>query len=196
MTTVRQMERQWNARGYGRMSRELLTARPEASFRFPTQGFEEARTAALGLIRLDELNQAHVPLASKLVRTLIATQEADGGWGDAATTALCLRALLCGRGEGVAVDRALGYLANLQREEGIWPAEPLRRMPGDAGVSAFVLYQLGDQPRFRAAVRFDDALAWFTRRSDALDANSAVTWERAALRCRRRCVTASLPGMS
>lgn len=149
MTTVRQIERDWDARGYGRLSRRLLDARPEQSFQFPTQGFDGARTAALALIRLDELNQPHVPLASKLVRTLLATQEPAGGWGDPATTALCLRALLGSGGDGIAIDRGLAWLASLQKEEGIWPAEPLRRMPEDAGVSAFVLYQLGDQPSFR-----------------------------------------------
>lgn len=185
MTTVRQIERDWDARGYERLSRRLLDARPEASFHFSTQGFDGARTAALALIRLDELNQSHVPLAAKLVRTLLATQEPGGAWGDPATTALCLRALLGSNGDGIAIDRGLAYLASLQKEEGIWPAEPLRRMPEDAGVSAFILYQLGDQPAFRAAIRFQDSLQWFEKGRGLLDQNSQRMWEQAALKCRR-----------
>ena len=34
-------------------------------------------------------------------------------------------------------------------------------MPGDAFASAFVLYQLGNNARFRGAVRFGDAVHWF-----------------------------------
>jgi hypothetical protein len=196
MTTVRQIERQWDARGYGKLSRQLLTARPEASFHFPVHGSDSTRTAALALIRLEELNQSHVPLASRLVRTLISTQDADGGWGDPATTALCLRALLCCDGRGAAIERGMSYLAQLQKESGIWPAEPLRRMPEDAKVSAFILYQLGDHPRFRSAVRFDDAIGWFAARASALDPVAAIEWERAAFRCRRHVAPANLPGMS
>ncbi len=186
MTTVRQMERDWDARGYGRLSRNLLAARPEASFQFPSQGFDGARTAAWALIRLDELNQAHVPLASKLIRTLLATQEPSGGWGDPATTALCIRALLSCNGDGLAIDRGVAFLARLQKEEGIWPADPLPRMPEDPGVSAFILYQLGDQPIFRNAVRFQDALAWFEKGRGLLDRTSQAMWEQASLKCHRR----------
>ena len=51
--------------------------------------------------------------------------------GEPMLTALCLRALLSNQGAGLAVESALGYLAGLQQDSGIWPRVPLRRFPGD-----------------------------------------------------------------
>src|SRR2546428_386722 len=83
-------------------------------------------------------------------RALLAAQNVnDGGWGDPVVTALCVRALLCGRGNGPSIDFGLRYLANLQKTEGVWPAGPIRRLPADPAASAFVLFQLGDRPHFR-----------------------------------------------
>src|SRR5688500_16108573 len=142
MTTVKQIERAWTARTYEKLFRELVSSRPESGFRLEVQTSRSALAAAMGVIRLEELNQSHVPLYSKLLRALIGSQDADGGWGDPVSTALCLRALLCGQGTGEAVERGMAYLANLQKDEGTWPQVPLRRMSADAYVSAFVLYQL------------------------------------------------------
>lgn len=185
MTTIRQIERFWTAREYTTLFRELVAARPEARFRLEVD-VRPALAAAIAAVRLDELAQSHAPLYTRLVRAILAAQEADGGWGDPVTTTLCLRALMCGRGEGVAVERGLVYLANLQKPEGIWPNLPLRRMPADAHVSAFILGQLGDGPAFRAAVRFDQAVQWFRTHVEELDADTAELWSRAALRCRTR----------
>ena len=111
--------------------------------------------AALSLIRLDELEQAHNPLSRKLLNVLLVGQELDGGWGDPLTTALCLRALLCGHGQGQAVQRALTYVATMQKAEGIWPKEPLRRMPGrrvHVGVHPDAAWRPPSVPRRRATV--------------------------------------------
>src|SRR5687768_14334307 len=105
MITVRQIERTWNAKEYDRLVRELLGGRPEARYRFEMELTRAPLAAALAVIRLDELAQGYVPLYSRLVRALLSTQEADGGWGDPATTALCCRALACGNGNGLAIDR-------------------------------------------------------------------------------------------
>ena len=184
MITIRQIERSWTARTYDKLFRELAAARPEAAFRFDHEQGRATPAAAMAVIRLDELSQSYVPLYAKLVRAILASQETDGGWGDAMTTALCLRALLCSNGDGVAVDRGLTYLANLQKSEGVWPAVPLRRMPADAYVSAFVLLQLGDNARFREAVRFADAVAWFESHEGSLDPTARPLWDRAGHRCR------------
>lgn len=180
MMTIRQIERFWNAKSYSRLSQELLAARQEALFQL--DGLDHpCFVAALAMIRMDEFSQSHVPLFSALVRTVVSAQERDGGWGDPATTALCVRALLVDRGEGIAIEAGLRYLATLQKEEGIWPNGPLRRMPADPGVSLFILYQLGDHPRFRQAVRFTDASAWFARNESMLSPE-----------CRNLCHWASL----
>lgn len=184
MITVRQIERHWEAKAYDKLFGELLLARPEGSFRL---GFDTARAlpaAALAIIRLDELSQSHVKLYSKLVKAVLSAQEADGGWGDLVTSALCLRALFCGNGNGVAIERGLAYLAGLQKSEGIWPNIPIRRMPADAYVSALILYQLGDNPAFRKAVRISDAATWFALHEPSLDAETRALWNRVRVRCR------------
>lgn len=184
MTTVRQIERLWNARQYTRLFRDLIATRPERGFRLEMELDKPVPTAALALIRLEELTQSHVPLYSQLLRTVLSAQESDGGWGDPMATALCLRALMAGEGQGLAIEQGLMYLGALQKTEGIWPNVPMRRMPADPYISAFILYQLGDAPRFRSAVRFFDALNWFETHEHALDTETRQLWDRAALRCR------------
>jgi hypothetical protein len=184
MTTVRQLERLWNAGSQQILLRELLAGRPEGALRLYTDLNTPVAVAALILIRLDELAQSHVPLYSRLLKMILAAEEGDGGWGDPLTTALCLRALLAGKGEGVIIDRGFEYLAQSQRSEGLWPQVPLRRMPGEPFVSAFILLQLGADERFRAAVRFGDALRWFEDNLQQLDPDTRRLWDHAALRCR------------
>src|SRR5260221_3720394 len=184
MTTVKQIDRQWTAKAYGRLFHELVSTRPESSFCGLLDARRPVISAAMAIIRLEELSQSHAPVYPKLLRTLLAAQEADGGWGDLMGSALCLRALLCGRGNGIAIDRALGYFANLQKTEGIWPNEPIRRMPADPYLSAFILFQLGDHARFREAVRLVDAATWFETHDSSLDAETRRLWTRAGVRCR------------
>ena len=159
MLTVRHLEREWNAGAYRRLMNELLAARGEASPKAQAELSRPAGVAAMVMVRLDELGQAHAPLFSKLLRTVLTAQDADGGWTDPVVTALAVRALRLTNGQGVAVDRGLQYLANLQKENGLWPAEPLRRLPGDTFVTAWVLFHLGNDPSFRRTVQYDDALA-------------------------------------
>jgi hypothetical protein len=186
MQTTRQIDRFWNARQYDRLTRELLSARIEFSPRLLAELARPVPSAALALIRLDELNQGVHPLNEKLIRTIIAAQEGDGGWGDLIVSALCLRALMCNRGQGIAIDRGIAYLAALQKTEGPWPSVPIRRTTEDAFVSAFILFQLADQEAFRAAVRLDDAIDWFVQNEPNMDPDSRRLWHRASLRCRLR----------
>jgi hypothetical protein len=185
MTTIRHIEKAWVARRYGKLLAELVAARPEGQFGLGEATGQALPAAAMGVVRLDELAQTHVPLYTRLVRAILAAQEADGGWGDPAVSALCLRALLCGGGQGVAVERGMQYLASLQKAEGIWPGVPLRRMPADPHASAVILHQLGDAPAFRSAVRFGDAVAWFEHNRDRLDSDTRRLWDLAAGRCGR-----------
>lgn len=184
MVTVRQLERDWEGRKYERLLASLTAARPEGMFAFDTAGGRTVPAAAMALVRLDELNQSHVPLYGRLVRALLASQSTgDGGWLDPAVTAFCLRALTAGRGNGLAVERGLDYLADLQKADGLWPAGPIRRMVADPAASAFVLYQLGDNPRFRHAVRFDDAVRSLESRARPLDSDAKAWWQLARMKC-------------
>jgi hypothetical protein len=184
MITVRQIERHWESKAYSRLFAELLAARAEAAFRLGIHCDGALPAAALAIIRLDELTLSHVKLYSRLVKTLVAAQEPDGGWGDLVTTSLCLRALFCGNGNGAAIDRGLAYLAAMQKSEGIWPAIPIRRSAADPYVSAIVLYELGEHSSFRQAVRLPQAIQWFTSHGHSLDQETRNLWNRARVKCR------------
>lgn len=192
MITVRLMERLWASKRYGNIVREMLASRPEASLRLEMELGRAAPAAALILIRLDELSQQNAPLYGKLVRVILAEQQSDGGWGDLFSTAVCLRALLCGSGQGDAIDAGLAYLAALQKDDGAWPTAPLRRMPADAFASAFIVLQLSDRPAFRQTVRFADALAWPEENPEAIEPCSKPLWQLVRLRCSSRHIARGL----
>src|SRR6266567_4250477 len=118
MITTRQIERLWTAKSFKKLFSELMAARPESAFHFERELEKPTAVSALAMIRLDELSQSYLPLYGQFLRTVLAAQEADGGWGDLTATALCIRALLCGNGDGVAIERGLAYLANLQKPQG------------------------------------------------------------------------------
>jgi hypothetical protein len=183
MMTVRQIERLWNARAYPRLLHTLLTIRPEAALRLEGDLDSRSASCAIAMIRLEELNQSHTEMYRSLLKALIAYQSLDGSWTDPLTTSLCLRALLAGHGSGRSVDLGLSYLSNLQKDEGIWPNEPIRRMPADAYVSAFILYQLSTYAQFRDSIRFSDAVQWFEQNEAKLDPPTRELWDRARLRC-------------
>ncbi|HEX8341916.1 MAG TPA: hypothetical protein VF624_13500 [Tepidisphaeraceae bacterium] len=154
MLTLRQIERLWQLRAYPRLIDELCTGRAEAvgGIRQLVQG--PLAAAALTVIRLSELCQGNHPRVAAMVRYICAGRNADGGFGSAVTTALCLRALAGDRGTGPVVDGALAHLAQLQREDGEWPREANNRFPGDPAVTAFVLLQLAESrvPAARALI--------------------------------------------
>jgi len=184
MQTVKHIERLWNGRRYEALLRELVACRADAEFLPLLQTSSLAiPAAAMAMIRLDELSQSGAAIYHKLLVCLLAAQESDGGWGDPILSALCLRALLGSRGGGEAIDRGLLYLASLQKDEGIWPRIPFRRMPSDALASAVVLYHLSHEPRFREAVAFDQAVRWFDDHSAQLDLQTRKLWFSIRLRC-------------
>jgi hypothetical protein len=184
MITVKQLERAWAGQNHERLYRDLIASRPESQIPIDFEGGWIAPAAAMAVIRLDELSQSHTPLYQRLLQCLLAEQQADGGWGDLAATALCVRALLCGQGQGTAIERGIEFLARLQKPQGLWPRFPLRRMPEDPFVSAFILYQLGHHEGFRAAIRMDDLAAWFELNEPFLNVPVRDLWNRAARRYR------------
>jgi hypothetical protein len=190
MITVRHIERLFSHHQHPRLYRELIAGRPEASIGLDEVLSRVVPIAALGMIRLDELSQSHTSMYRRLLNVVLTSQqppkEQEAGWGDAMTTAVALRALFGagGSGHGAAVDRGLEYLASLQKEDGLWPREGLRRMPADTLASAFVLMQLGDRAAFRRAVRFGEAVAWFDANASHLDGPTRRLWAHASVRCR------------
>jgi hypothetical protein len=184
MITLRQLERHFTQYQFRRLYQELVTGRPEAAAGLEVILSRVVPIAALGLIRLDELTQSHTSLYRRLLNVVLTSQQKDGGWGDPAITALCTRALLCGNGHGAATACGFAYLASLQKEEGIWAKDPIKRLPPDPQTSAFILLQLGDQLSFRTAVRFEDAIDFFTQHQHQLDPQTRQLYHHAAARCR------------
>src|SRR5580704_16340268 len=125
MVTVRQIEKLWNARKYEQLLAGLLANRVEAALADELKSAGSLAAAAMGMIRLDELNQTHVPLFGKFLRAVLAAQHSDGGWIEIAPTALCLRALMIDMGQGESISRGLAWLGQLQQPAGIWPRVPL-----------------------------------------------------------------------
>ena len=158
MITVRQIEKWWKAKDNARMLVGLCAGRSEvtAEVRSLLSGSVTA-AAALAVVRLDELMQGEREIARTLLKEIIAAQESDGGWIDPAVTSLAVRALACSGGCGSPIERGLAYLAALQRDDGLFPAEPLRRMPGDEHATAFVLINLAAAGQF-GLLRVEDAL--------------------------------------
>jgi hypothetical protein len=201
MITIRQIERLFNDQQWSRLLRELLANRPENPWLSDATECDEMRhfsrecamrhplaavvpIAALAMIRLDELNQAGHPFYRRLLNVILTSQQKDGGWGDLLVTSLCVRALIAGAGSGVAIEGGLGFLAALQKTEGSWPKDPIRRLPADGYTTAFILHQLGEFSAFRDAVRFHDAITWFTTHSRELDEPTQRLWSHARTRCR------------
>ena len=182
MITVRQLERLWQEKAFERMSAMLLEMRSEASPRLAQELARPTPIAALAIIRLDELAQAHTPFSSRMIRATLAAQELDGGFGDALTTALCIRALSCSAGHGPAIDRALNYLATLQKEDGSWPRIPFRRFPGDAFTTALLLYHLGENEGFIHATRAEAAFDWLSAHEPELDIETTRLFRSLRLR--------------
>lgn len=196
MITIRQIERLWKDQSYKAMFGELTGVRPEGrvtsvASELGAEATKSLSAAAMGVIRLDELNQSHCPLYAHLLNRIVQAQQEDGGWaGDLMATALCVRALCTYRGEIPAIEHGIACLAYLQQPAGIWPRMPIRRMPSDAAVSAYILLQLGDESRFASRVRLRDAARWFETYQDQLDADARQLWQHARLRCRPRMMQA------
>lgn len=187
MLTVRQIEKMWQSDQHKKLLGELVAARAEGSG--GELAFESGHAlpaAAMAILRMEELSQAHMPLYSRLLRVILTAQDADGGWRDPLTTAFCVRALTCGAGAGAAIERGLSYLADLQKDEGPWPAGPLRRMPADAHATAMILLVLGDHAGFHLAVRVSDALDWLEGADDQLSESTRQVVALAEMRCRRQ----------
>lgn len=186
MLTLRQIEKLWQADQYKKLLNELIAARPEGSGGDAAfEGGYALPAAAMALVRMEELSQSHLPLYTRLLRVILSAQEADGGWRDPVTTAFCVRALSCNAGVGVAIERGLAYLAALQKDEGPWPAGPIRRMPADAHATAMILLILGDHAGFHVHVRVHDALDWLEQAEPRLDDAARRMLTLARLRCQR-----------
>jgi hypothetical protein len=187
------IERTYAARDFSRLLHDLTSHRADALIQWDRQAARPILAAAMGAIRIEELSQAHHPFCGKLLQVVLGAQEADGGWGDPLTTALCLRALLSSRGNGLAIDRGLVYLASLQQDDGAFPAGPFRRMPADAHATAALLYLLAEYSAVSEVVKVNAAADWLDAHIPAMTDATRVLWRHGSLRCRQRTTAHTSP---
>lgn len=142
---------------------------------------------ALGLKRVTELTYGPTTLGREMTRSLLDAQQPDGSFeGDPLATAAALAALNLlqhdqpggyGPQTTLARDHALAALAAMQDDEALFRdraafagATPLDRTEQDRALTtAFILFLLGRDQDFRAAVRFADLLDWFDLHAHNLD---------------------------
>ena len=174
MITLRHIDRLFSEQKHPKLYAELTAGRPEADASLESTLSRAVPVAALGAIRLEELNQSSTPLYHRLINVILTSQRPDGGWSDPATTALCDRALIVSPHQ----DRAACGLANLastQSSHGCWL---------DPTTTAFILLQLTEFPEFRSRIRFHDAIDYLTNRAHQFDPSTQRLWIHTALRCR------------
>lgn len=159
MTTVRQIDGMWTDGQNKKLLTELSKFRPDVpEFLAAELGGWVAATAALSMIRLQELSQTRTQLYRALLARLLVTQEAAGGWGDTLATVLAARALLNdaeGRSAGM---KAVVLLSNHQREDGTFPRTLSRRTDGDTLTTAFVLAHLARVGDVANRIRLEAAI--------------------------------------
>jgi len=164
MLTHRHIERLWNQEDHRKLFAALAVGRAE----FPADVVAELAgrplsTAALAVIRLAELNQTRCAVFPRLVNFLLASRDIDHIWGDVMTSAMVIRALRVVVSSGPVVDESCRALAALQKDDGSFPDQAVRRMTGDPLTTALVIALLGDDRTFADAISIDAALKWLAR---------------------------------
>ncbi len=85
-------------------------------------------------------------------------------------------------------DRALGAIAAAQTGDGLFIDPQVRDFADRVLGAAFMLTLLGDEPAFRAAVRWADLMNWFDEHADRLPDSARGFWELAQAEAdARRC---------
>lgn len=154
--------------------------------------------AGLGLRRLVELSYGPTALSSAMTDTLLAGQQPDGSFQgtcdrDPLVTAGAVAGLSAVLREydgqaavdspvlADAIDRALASLNAMQMEDGLFCHGDDRTIEDRALTSAYVLFLLARQPRFREAIRFADLMTWFDERADRLEPVTLELYQMASL---------------
>jgi hypothetical protein len=163
MTTVRQINGLLTEGHTGRLFGELCQYRSDVPPALMAElGGSALATAALAAIRLQELSQTQTPVSRNLIAKLVASQESNGGWGNTLVTAMATRALLNDPESRPAAIRGVVLLTQLQKDDGSLPREAVRRLPGDAIATAFVLVQLARSAEFANRFRLEAAVHTLT----------------------------------
>jgi len=161
MTTVRQLSGMIE----GKKSSKLVSEFDRVRGEFPTAfegelGRSPLAAACVAVIRLIELEQTRTPLFTTLVRQIVEAQHSDGLFGDLPVSVLAARALFAVSSASPSALKALSAIALMQHDSGSFPRISVRRLPGDAQMTAFILVQLGHLESFAHAIRLEAALGY------------------------------------
>ena len=159
MTTIRQIQSLFSDGQHGKLIADLSQYRADLPMELvDALGGSTTAAAAMAAIRLQELNQQRTTLYRALIARLIGGQESNGGWGDALVTSLVIRTLIADPDGRAAAIRGIILLAGIQRDDGSVSRDLVRRLPGDAVATAFVLAHLSRNPEFAARFRVEAAI--------------------------------------
>jgi hypothetical protein len=164
MLTSKQIERLWQQHDFRKLVVMLTAGRAE----FPADVVAEfaehpVAAASLAIIRLNELHQARSPVVQRLIEFIIGQRDPDLLWGNLTLSCVAIRALLANSTTITQAQRSLAVMAPMQKEDGSFPAQPIRRLSGDPATTALVVALLGNDESFVAAVDINNALVWLSR---------------------------------
>ena len=154
-----------------------------------------AAAHGLALRRLAQLTYGSSPVSRRLVDDLLVRQNADGSFPGSAdrdplatgAVAAAFDALLADHPTddpavlGGVRDRALNALAGMQQDEGLFAGADDRTKQDRQLTSAFILFLLGHDDAFRAAVHFCDLMNYFDEHQASLDADTVKLLEMSRL---------------
>ena len=159
MNTTKQITGLWGEGQNRKLFEELARYRPDVPAWLVNElGTSAAATAAMAVLRLQELSETRKPVYTNLITRLLSLQDANGGWGSTLATVLAVRALQGEPTAKAAAGRGLALLAAIQKDDGSLPRETIRRLPGDPTATAFALAHLGRVSAFVGSIRIEAAV--------------------------------------
>jgi hypothetical protein len=185
--TVNNIQKLFDAKAYGR----LLNAVAGNGLELPRAlGARLARVpagaVALGLRRVVELTYHPTDLSGRMAQFLIATQDRDGSFErDPVVTAMAAAAwgrMLAEQPAGAtpqivaAKEHALGALALMQQDDGLFDTSADWTCADRALTGAFVFYTLADDEAFGKAVNIAALWRWFEQRHRTLERDTERLW--------------------
>lgn len=149
-------------------------------------------SVALALRSLIDISGEMSPLVGDMAEILLFVQEEGGSFSNdplaTATAAAALDRVTKHRTARShdpieqAHDRAIAALSSFQRHDALFECAADRTLEDRELTSAFVLYLLADDERFRATNRFAELMGWFEQRYHKLDSATHDLWEMARLK--------------